>query len=106
MKNRIYETYKNAIMPHGRHINAKTYDMAKETICANSQSDNALPHWKCVLRFCAQYPRTNIPGQETDDKHPNPSPSIHFSNLSSDCTLYKTWQASVIRQVTLLRVST
>ena len=93
-------------MLHGLHIYAKAYDMAKATMCDNSQSDHVLPHWKCVLRFCAQYPRTNIPGQETDDKHPNPSPSIHFSNLSSDCTLYKTWQASVIRQEKLSRVST
>ena len=61
-------------MPHGRHIYAKAYDMAKATMCANSQSDHALPHWKCVLRCCAQCPSINIPDQEIDDKHPNPSP--------------------------------
>ena len=37
-----------------------------------------LPHWKCVLRCCAKYPSINIPDQETDDKHPNPSHSIRF----------------------------
>ena len=33
-ENRIYETYKNTVMPHGCHIYAKAYDMAKETMCA------------------------------------------------------------------------
>ena len=75
-------------MPHGRHIYAKAYDMAKETMCAYSQSDHALPHWKCVLRCCAQCPSINIPDQETDDKHPNPSPSIrfHIYHLIARCT--------------------
>ena len=48
-KNRIYETYKNTVMPHGRNINAKAYDMEKATMCAYSQSDHALLHWKGVL---------------------------------------------------------
>ena len=33
-EDRIYETYKNTVMPHGRHIYAKEYDMAKSTMCA------------------------------------------------------------------------
>ena len=33
----IYETYKNTVMPHGRHIYAKAYDTAKESICVYSQ---------------------------------------------------------------------
>ena len=61
-------------MPHGRHIYAKSYDMAEATMFAYSQSDHVLPHWKFVLRCCAQCPRINIPEQEIDDKHPNPSP--------------------------------
>ena len=32
--NSIYETYKNTIMPHGHHIYAKAYDVAKATMCA------------------------------------------------------------------------
>ena len=77
-ENNIYETYKNTVMPHGRHIYAKVYDMAKATMFAYSQSDHALTHWKYVFRCCAQCPIINIPDQETDDNHPNPSPSIHF----------------------------
>ena len=73
-KIRIYETYKNTVMPHGCHIYTKAYDMTKATMCANSQSDHALPHWKCILRCCAQCPRIIIPDQLTDDNRPNPSP--------------------------------
>ena len=34
---------KKTVMPHGRNIYAKAYDMAKATICANPQSNHALP---------------------------------------------------------------
>ena len=56
----IYETYENTVMPHGRHIYAKSYDMANATLCTYPQSDHALPHWKCVLRCCAKCPCINI----------------------------------------------
>ena len=48
-ENRIYETYKNRVMTHGRHTYAKVSDMTKETMCAYPQSDHALPHCKSVL---------------------------------------------------------
>ena len=75
-------------MPHGRHIYAKSYDMEKVTMCANPQYDHVLPHWKCVLKCFAQCPRINIPDQETDDKHSNPSTSIrfHIYHLIARCT--------------------
>ena len=38
--NFVYETYKNTVMPHWRHIYAKSYDMAKAKMCDNSQSDH------------------------------------------------------------------
>ena len=77
-KIRIYETYKNKVIPHGRHIYAKAYEMVNEKICAYSQSDHTLPHWKCIFQCCAKFPRINIPDQDIDGKNPNPSPSIHF----------------------------
>ena len=75
-------------MPHGRHIYAKSNDMAKATMCANSHSDHALPHCKWVLQCFAQCPSINITNQETDDKHPHPSPSIrfHIYHLIVRCT--------------------
>ena len=51
-------------MPHGRHIYAKASGMVQATMCTYTQSDHALPHWKCVLRCCADYPCINIPDQE------------------------------------------
>ena len=65
-------------MPHGRHIDAIVYDMAEATMCEYLQSDHALPHCKFVLRCCAKCPIINNPDQETDYKHPNPSPSTRF----------------------------
>ena len=46
----VYETYKNTVMPHVRHIYAKSSDMAQAKMCAYPESDNALPHCKCVFR--------------------------------------------------------
>ena len=34
----IYETYKNTVMPYGRHIYAKAYDMENDTMCKYPQS--------------------------------------------------------------------
>ena len=51
-------------MPHGLHIYAKASDTAKDTMCANTKSNHALPHWKCVLRCCAECPYINLPYQE------------------------------------------
>ena len=56
-------------MPHGRHIYAKASDVAKATMCVYSQSDHALTHCKCDLRFCADFPWINIPDQETDNHY-------------------------------------
>ena len=84
----IYETNKNTVIPHGSHIYPNAYDMAKATMRANSQYDHASPHWKYVLRCCAQCPSINIPDQETYDKHPKPSTSINFHiyHLIARCT--------------------
>ena len=64
----VYETYKNTLMPHGCHIYAKAFDVAKATMCKYTQSDHALPHCKCVLKWCAEFPYINIPDQETNSQ--------------------------------------
>ena len=61
--NRIYKTYKNTVMSHGRHIYAKASDMENATMCTYPQSDHALPHWKFVLRCCADCTYININDQ-------------------------------------------
>ena len=75
-------------MPHGRHIYAKSSDIANATMCTNPHSDNALPHWKCVLRFCADCTFINLPDQETTKKHEETTPSIsfHIYHIIGRCT--------------------
>ena len=87
-KIRVYETYKNTVMPHGRHIYARAYDMAKATIYVYSQSDYALPHWKCVLQCCAKFPSINLTDQETEYQYTDTSPSIcfHIYHIIARCT--------------------
>ena len=65
-------------MPHGNHIYAKASYMANATMCTYPQSENVLPHWKCVLPCCADCPCINIPDQETTKKHDKTTPSIRF----------------------------
>ena len=75
-------------MPHGRHIYAKAYDMANLTMCTYPQSDNELPHWKCVLRCCADCPCITVPDKETTKKHEETTPSIrfHIYHIIGRCT--------------------
>ena len=65
-------------MTHGSHIYAKAYDMEKAKMCAYTQSDNALPHCKCVMQCCSKCPIVNLPDQKTYDHYSNTSTSIHF----------------------------
>ena len=84
----IYETYKNIVMPHGCHIYAKASDMAQDTMCAYPQSNNALPHWKFVFRWCANCSCVNLPDQETDDQYSYTTHSIrfHIYHIIARCT--------------------
>ena len=60
----IYETYKNTVIPHGRHIDAKASDTENATMCTYPQYDHSLPNWKCILWCCAECPCINLPDQE------------------------------------------
>ena len=77
-------------MPHGRHIYAKTYDTTKAIMCTYPQSDHALPHWKCVLRCCAECPCINLHDQKTNKKHEETTPSIqfHIYNIIVRCSAH------------------
>ena len=79
----IYETYKNTVMPHGSHIYSKAYDMENATTSAYFHSDNAIPHWKFVLRCCAECPCINLPDQETNKKHEEKNPQLGFTFTTS-----------------------
>ena len=69
-------------MPHWRHIYAKASDMEKDIICTYPQSDNALPHLKCVLRCCADCPCINIPDKEIDKNRNEPYPQLGFTFIT------------------------
>ena len=109
----IYETYKNTVMPHRRHIYSKAYDMEQATMCAFPQSDHALPHWKFVLRCCAYCPCINLPDQENDNQNLYTIPSVrfHIYHIIGSCTThgrislkdkkYVTCVNNNIRQITL-----
>ena len=77
-------------MPHGPNIYAKASDMANATMCTYPQSDNALPHCKCVLRYRTKCPCINIPDQEINKKHEETKPSIrfHIYHIIGRCTTY------------------
>ena len=61
-------------MLHGSHIYAKASDIANAKMCTYPQSAHALPHWKCVLRCCADCPCINIPDQVKTKKHEETKP--------------------------------
>ena len=88
--NRLFETYKKYVMPHGRHIYPKISDMAMAKMCAYSTSQHSFPCWKCVLSCCSNLPRIDIPYQESDRHNSNVSPSIYFHiyNLIEKFTVY------------------
>ena len=70
-------------MPHGRHIYAKSSDMANAKMCTYPQSDYALPHCKCVLRCCDDCPCINIPNQETTKNMKKQHPQLGFTYTTS-----------------------
>ena len=56
-------------MPDGSHIYAKSYDTEKASIFTYPQYEHALPHLKCVLRCCSDFPCINLTDQETDNQY-------------------------------------
>ena len=66
------------MIPHERHIYATAADFSIAKIYACPPSQHAFPHFKCVLHFCYNFPRIDIPDQESDRHHSNASPPIRF----------------------------
>ena len=91
-------------MPHGRHIYAKATYTENSKMCAYPHSDNALTHWKRVLRCCANCPRINLTDQL---KKTRGKKTLNYvSNLSRHWTLYYSWQSSIERQESMLHYTT
>ena len=79
----IYETYKNTVMPHGRHIYSKSSDISHVKMCTYPQSDHALPQWKFVLRCCFECTYINLPCQETYKNMKKQHPQLGFTFITS-----------------------
>ena len=76
-------------MPHVSHIYATASDLANATMFTYPQSEHALPHWKRLLRCCADCPCINIPDQEKAKKHEETTPQLGFTFItSSDVVLF------------------
>ena len=77
-------------MPHLCYIYSKAFDMAKAKMCAYPQYDHALPHCKCTLRYCADFPCINLPDQEKYNHYSDRTPSIrfHIYHILARCTDY------------------
>ena len=75
-------------MPHRSHIYATASDMTNSTMCTYPWSEHALPHWKFLLRCCADCPCINLPDQETDNNSSDTTPSIlfHIYHIIARCT--------------------
>ena len=85
-----YTTYKNTVIPHGRHIYSKASYMENSTLFTYHQSCNALPHWKRVLWCCSLCPHINLPYQETNKKYEETTPSarFHIYHIIGLCTVH------------------
>ena len=88
--NFLYDTYQNSVMPHGCHIYATPADTPMAKMYAYPPYQHEFIHWKCVLRFCSDFPRIYLSEQESDMHHSNASPSIIFLiyHLIEQCKVY------------------
>ena len=75
---RIFETYKNAVRPHGCHIYNTSVDMAMVTMCHCTYAHHGIPHWKFVLRCCDKCTSILLPSQEANKDTTIFFPKIRF----------------------------
>ena len=64
MANCLFDTYKNYVMTHVKHVFQTSSDTTITPMYAYPSSNYTLPHWKGVLCFRAQCPRIDIPSKE------------------------------------------
>ena len=57
--------------------------MANATTCAYPHSDNALPHWKCVLRCCANCPKLIFLTKKKRKNMKKQHPQLGFTFITS-----------------------
>ena len=57
--------------------------MSKAKMYTYPQSDHSLPHWKCVLRCCANCSYINLTDKETDKTMNKQHPKLGFTFITS-----------------------
>ena len=71
-----FETYNNALRPHGCHIHNTASDMETETMCPYTSAHHALPYLKSVLRCCDKIPCIVITSKEENIYTTNTCPNL------------------------------
>ena len=90
ISNHVFETCKNYVMPHGKHMFKTSYDMAMATMCIYPSSKYSFPHWKCFLGCCSRCLCIYLPIPESDKHNTNVSPTIRFHvyHLIAHCNVH------------------
>ena len=90
MSNILFDTHKNSVVPHGRHIYQTESDTDMSKICEYPSSQHALPQRKFVLHCCTNFPHIDLPGQESDRHHSKTSLTINFHvyHLIARCAVH------------------
>ena len=86
----IFETYKNAVRPHGCHIYNTDVDMDMVIMCPYTYKHHGILNWICVLSCFDKLPSTVLPIRETNKNTTNRSPKIiyHIYPNISHCTVH------------------
>ena len=89
IKSIILETCKSFVMPHGSHLKNEI-DMGTARMCPFLSDGYSLPHRKCLLWYCVNFPRSVIHFEESHWFDTNVCSTIHFHvyRLVSHCTVH------------------
>ena len=75
---RIYDIYKNSVIPHVCYIYKTSSGMYISTLRDFTSDKHALTHWKYLLGSCSKYTILVTPNQELNNKTQTMCPKIQF----------------------------
>ena len=97
ISSRIFETYKNAVQPHGFHIYNTASCISMEKTCPCTSKHHGIPHWEFVLRCCDKCPSIVLPSQQTIKDITNTCKTIRFNVYRIFFMLYCAQTTSIPR---------
>ena len=83
-----YESYRNRIMINGEHKYPKARQAAYAMLCECPNTENNLPHWKCVLGCCNNCPGMVKPAEEVRNQQDLPVISFHCYKNVTRCSIH------------------